>query len=77
MKVKFPRLTELESFWAPVVLRPAGKERGLSMLPVARRAGVVAFENGDPSYPYVLGSVFNGKDKPGDELARRRTARSR
>ena len=29
----------------------------------------MAFENGDPSFPYVLGSVFNGKDTPGEELA--------
>ena len=39
------------------------------MLPVPDEQVVVAFENGDPSYPYVLGSVFNGKDKPGDEMA--------
>jgi phage protein D/phage baseplate assembly protein gpV len=69
VKVKFPHLTEKESFWAPVILPSAGNERGLSMLPVPDEQVVVAFENGDPSYPYVLGSVFNGKDKPGDEMA--------
>jgi uncharacterized protein involved in type VI secretion and phage assembly len=69
VKVKFPSLTEQESFWAPVLLPSAGKERGLSMLPVPDEQVLVAFENGDPSYPYVLGSVFNGKDTPGDELA--------
>ena len=69
VKVKFPALTEQESFWAPVLLPSAGKERGLSMLPVPDEQVLVAFENGDPSYPYVLGSVFNGKDTPGEELA--------
>jgi phage protein D/phage baseplate assembly protein gpV len=69
VKVKFPYLTEQESFWAPVLLPAAGKERGLSMLPVVGEQVVVAFENGDSSYPYVLGSVFNGKDTPGEELA--------
>jgi uncharacterized protein involved in type VI secretion and phage assembly len=39
------------------------------MLPVVGEQVVVAFENGDSSYPYVLGSVFNGKDTPGQELA--------
>jgi len=69
VKVKFPYLTEQESFWAPVILPSAGNERGLSMLPVAGEQVVVAFENGDSSFPYVLGSVFNGKDAPGKELA--------
>ena len=69
VKVKFPSLTEQESFWAPVLLPSAGKERGISMLPVPDEQVLVAFENGDPSFPYVLGSVFNGKDKPGDEMA--------
>jgi uncharacterized protein involved in type VI secretion and phage assembly len=69
VKVKFPYLTEQESFWAPVLVPSAGNERGISMLPVAGEQVVVAFENGDSSYPYVLGSVFNGKDTPGEELA--------
>jgi phage protein D/phage baseplate assembly protein gpV len=69
VRVKFPSLTEQESFWAPVLLPAAGKERGISMLPVPDEQVLVAFENGDPSFPYVLGSVFNGKDKPGDEMA--------
>jgi uncharacterized protein involved in type VI secretion and phage assembly len=69
VRVKFPYLTEQESFWAPVILPSAGKERGLSMLPVAGEQVVVAFENGDSSFPYVLGSVFNGKDTPGEEMA--------
>jgi phage protein D/phage baseplate assembly protein gpV len=69
VKVKFPFLSDTETFWAPVTLPAAGKERGLSMLPVPDEQVVVAFENGDPSYPVVLGSVFNGKDTPGDEMA--------
>jgi uncharacterized protein involved in type VI secretion and phage assembly len=69
VKVQFPYLSEKESFWAPVLVPSAGKERGLSMLPVAGEQVVVAFENGDTSFPYVLGSLFNGKDKPGDELS--------
>jgi uncharacterized protein involved in type VI secretion and phage assembly len=69
VKVKLPALSDQESFWAPVALPAAGNERGLSMLPVVDEQVIVGFENGDPSYPYVLGSVFNGKDKPGTEMA--------
>jgi phage protein D/phage baseplate assembly protein gpV len=69
IRVQLPAVSGEETFWAPVLLTAAGKERGLSMLPVVGEQVVVAFENGDPSYPYVLGSMFNGKDTPGDELA--------
>ena len=69
VKVSLPSVSEVETFWAPVLVPSAGNERGISMLPVAGEQVIVAFENGDPSYPVVLGSVFNGRDKPGDEMA--------
>jgi uncharacterized protein involved in type VI secretion and phage assembly len=70
VKVKFPELgTDNESGWAPVAVPSAGKERGLMMLPVVDEQVLVAFEHGDPSRPIVIGSLFNGKDKPGVELA--------
>jgi uncharacterized protein involved in type VI secretion and phage assembly len=69
VKVMLPFLSEQETFWAPVLVPAAGKDRGLSMLPVPDEQVIIAFENGDPSFPIVLGSVFNGKDTPGDELA--------
>ncbi len=69
VKVALPALSDVESFWAPVGLPAGGKERGISMLPRVGDQVIVAFENGDPSYPYVIGSIFNGKDMPGKELA--------
>ena len=69
VKVSLPSVSEVETFWAPVLVPSAGNERGLSMLPVAGEQVIVAFENGDPSFPLVLGSVFNGRDKPGEEMA--------
>jgi uncharacterized protein involved in type VI secretion and phage assembly len=69
VKVKLPALSDVETFWVPVAVPSAGKERGLFMYPVAGEQVIVAFENGDPSHPYVIGSLFNGKDTPGEELA--------
>jgi len=69
VKVMLPFLSEEETFWAPVLLASSGKERGISMLPQPDEQVIVAFENGDPSYPIVLGSMFNGKDTPGKEMA--------
>jgi uncharacterized protein involved in type VI secretion and phage assembly len=69
VKVTLPALSEVETFWVPVAVPSSGKERGLFMYPVPDEQVIVAFENGDPSHPYVIGSLFNGKDAPGDELA--------
>jgi uncharacterized protein involved in type VI secretion and phage assembly len=69
VKLSLPSLSDVETFWAPVAVLAGGKERGVSMLPMPGEQVLVAFENGDPSHPYVIGSLFNGKDKPGEELA--------
>ena len=69
VKVMLPSVSEVETFWAPVLVPAAGAERGVSMLPRVNEQVIVAFENGDPSYPVVLGSMFNGRDKPGQEMA--------
>ena len=69
VRVTLPALSDVETFWAPVGLPSAGPERGVSMLPVVNDQVIVAFENGDPSYPYVIGALFSGKDLPGEELA--------
>jgi uncharacterized protein involved in type VI secretion and phage assembly len=70
VRVTLPALSEVETFWAPVGIPSAGKERGVSMLPMPNDQVIVAFENGDPSYPFVIGALFSGKDLPGSELAR-------
>jgi uncharacterized protein involved in type VI secretion and phage assembly len=70
VKVRLPALgDDAESGWARVAVPGAGKERGLMMLPVAGEEVLVCFEHGDVTRPYVIGSLFNGRDTPGDELA--------
>ncbi len=69
VKVKFPSLSDQdESTWARVVTGAASNARGILMLPLVNDEVVVAFENGDTRRPLVIGSVFNGRDKPGEEL---------
>jgi uncharacterized protein involved in type VI secretion and phage assembly len=69
VRVRFPELGDgTESWWAPVAMPAAGSDRGMLVLPQVGDEVVVGFEHGDARRPYVLGSVWNGKDKPGDDL---------
>lgn len=70
VKVKFPWLDDqLESNWARVCAVGAGNGYGLHWLPEVNDEVVVAFEHGDFNYPYILGNVWNGKDKQPEESA--------
>ncbi len=65
VKVKFPRISlEHESEWARVATLMAGKEMGVFFLPEVDDEVLVIFENGDITRPYIIGSVWNGKDTP-------------
>jgi len=65
VKLKFPWLSdEEESDWARVATPMAGKERGLFLLPEVEDEVLVAFERGDPRFPYVIGSLWNKNAPP-------------
>ena len=65
VKVKLPWLSDQdESYWARVVAPMAGSDRGLYWLPEVDDEVLVAFEQGDMAFPYILGGLWNGKDKP-------------
>ena len=65
VKVKLPWLgDDVESDWARVATPMAGKSRGLYWLPEVDDEVLVAFEHGRPDRMYVLGGLWNGKDKP-------------
>jgi uncharacterized protein involved in type VI secretion and phage assembly len=59
---------DAEGWWARIASVSAGKARGLMMLPVVGEEVLLGFEHGDITRPYILGSLFNGKDQPGDLL---------
>lgn len=71
VRVKYPALGDQnEGWWARVISPSAGKERGLLMMPQVDDEVAILFEHGDPRRPFVVGSVWNGKDLPGENLVR-------
>nr|QMS47850.1 VgrG protein [uncultured bacterium] len=52
--------------WARQATLFAGNDRGSWFLPDEGDEVLVAFEHGDPSRPYMLGGLWNGRDAPPD-----------
>jgi uncharacterized protein involved in type VI secretion and phage assembly len=65
VKVRFPWLKDNdESYWARMATLMAGPGRGSFFLPEVNDEVLVAFDHGDVRFPYVLGALWNGVDKP-------------
>lgn len=65
VKLKFPWLAEdYESDWARLTQLGAGPSAGAVFIPEVNDEVLVAFEHGDVRRPYVVGSLYNGQDKP-------------
>jgi len=67
IKLQLPRLPGgPETDWARVAQPAAGAGRGFYWLPEVGDEVLIAFELGQANRPYVLGALWNGKDKPMD-----------
>jgi len=82
VKVRYPWHDKpRESFWARLAVTMAGGERGTVFIPEVGDEVLVGFEREDLRFPYVLGALWNGKDKPplnnGDGKNDKRIIRSR
>lgn len=65
VRVRFPWRDDTdESFWARVATVMAGPDRGTYFLPEVDDEVLVAFDHGGIHHPYVIGTLWNGKDKP-------------
>jgi uncharacterized protein involved in type VI secretion and phage assembly len=65
VKVRYPwHEKPHDSYWARLAVPMAGKERGFVTIPEVDDEVLVAFEREDLRFPYVLGALWNGKDKP-------------
>lgn len=67
VKVRFPWLADQqESGWAPVAAPMAGKGYGTWLLPQVEDEVLVAFDRGDPRFPYVVGALWSKPAPPPD-----------
>jgi uncharacterized protein involved in type VI secretion and phage assembly len=65
IKVRLPSLSDTdESNWARIAAPMAGRDRGIYFLPEINDEVLVAFEHGNPSFPLILGALWNGQDSP-------------
>ena len=65
VKVSYPWHDQpRESYWARLASPMAGKERGLVLIPEVGDEVLLAFERDDLRFPFVLGALWNGQDKP-------------
>jgi uncharacterized protein involved in type VI secretion and phage assembly len=71
VRVRFPHLDDAESTWARVAAPMAGKSRGLFFRPEKDDEVLVAFEQGDPRRPYILGGLWSTPDPPPADDGRR------
>ena len=68
VKVKVPILSDQDStWWAPIVMSGAGKNRGWFFIPEIEDEVLVLFEHGDVNRPLVVGALWNGKDTAPDK----------
>jgi type VI secretion system secreted protein VgrG len=61
------------SCWVRVAQQWAGKKFGFQFLPRIGDEVIVAFEEGDPDKPLIIGSVYNAENEPTYDLPKHKT----
>ena len=65
VRVKLPWQEEgQKSYWARIAMPMAMATRGVFFLPEVGDEVLVGFDRGDPTIPFVVGSLWNGNNKP-------------
>jgi uncharacterized protein involved in type VI secretion and phage assembly len=55
---------ENRSYWAPVATLMSGRGRGSWFMPEIGDDVLLAFDQGNPELPYIIGHLWNGEDNP-------------
>ena len=77
IKVRFPWLDDNhETDWIRIATMMSGNGRGSFFMPEVNDETLVAFDHGDTRFPYVIGFMWNGKDKPPESNTKNRTLKT-
>lgn len=78
VQLRFPWMNENEpeSNWARIAAPMAGGERGFQFMPEIDDEVLVAFEQGDLRFPFVLGFLWNGQQKVPQADSQKRTLKT-
>jgi len=77
VKIEFPWMTGPEydcaehknvGYWARLATLMAGCDKGSWFIPDVNDEVLVAFEGGEPNHPYVIGALWNGTDRPPENM---------
>lgn len=70
VRVRFPwQDSDTRTGWVRTVAPYAGNGRGIAFLPEPGDEVLLGFEDGDPERAYVVGSLWNGKDRAPEGMA--------
>ena len=60
--------TETGEIWAPIATLMAGNKRGTWFMPEQGDEVLLAFQEGDPRRPYILGALWNAENPPPEQM---------
>ncbi|WP_439686361.1 Gp5/Type VI secretion system Vgr protein OB-fold domain-containing protein [Cupriavidus oxalaticus] len=77
IQVNYPWLSGPEQRWVPVAAPMAGGDRGAFFMPEVDDEVILAFDQGMWDHPYVIGFLWNPRQRPPSPDERQRMIRSR
>ncbi|MFQ6027669.1 MAG: phage baseplate assembly protein V [Dehalococcoidia bacterium] len=80
VRVRLPWATDPDGdayeIWARLATMMAGANRGTWFIPEPEDEVLIAFEGGNPSFPIVVGALWNGVDTPPQQMDQNNNIRS-
>lgn len=68
VRIRFPYLPAADAVWARLAVLDAGPSQGTLFVPDVGQEVVVGWLDGDRRFPVVLGSLWNAKQEPPEEV---------